>query len=505
MTDTAENGQDALDVDDGRSYGPGPNGGPSGGSGPYAGPTVQLPPALPPPVAVTGTVADAHANGARGAPTMADRLADELVARIEARSARILVVGQGYVGLPVAMRAVEMGFPVAGLEASPSRVEALRSGRSYVSDVTDDELAAALQRGYLPSGDPSETGAFDIAVITVPTPLRDGAPDLSHVEDAAEVLARRRRTGPLVDLESTTYPGTTDELVGPILERASGLRAGTEFFLGYSPERIDPGNARFGFVNTPKVVSGIDDASRRCVEAFYGALVDKVVPVGSTAEAELVKLLENTFRHVNIALVNELAMFAADLGIDVWSAIDAASTKPFGYMRFTPGPGVGGHCLPIDPSYLSWRVRRRLGQTFRFVELANDVNEHMPDYVVARVTAMLNSESRSVRGSRILALGLSYKAGTSDWRESPSIAVVERLLALGADVRACEPYLPEVGGPSLPVPVVECTRDEVAAADLVLLLVDHHDFPLDDIAENARLVFDTKGVLRNHRFTGETI
>jgi UDP-N-acetyl-D-glucosamine dehydrogenase len=551
VTDTAENGQGAYDEgderDDAYDYGtdertidprPFVDGfvdAPVIEVPPAAvgGPTVQIPPAPPPPsssvfaspaavAAPAGSVAPAapagnafpgtgangvgdHVDGGRGAHNMSDRLADELVARIEARSARILVVGQGYVGLPVAMRAVEMGFPVAGLEASRSRVEALQSGRSYVSDVTDDELAAALRRGYLPSDDPSETGAFDIAVITVPTPLRDGAPDLSHVEAAAEGLARRLRTGTLVVLESTTYPGTTDELVRPILERASGLRAGTEFFVGYSPERIDPGNANYGFINTPKVVSGIDDRSRRCVEAFYGALVDKVVPVGSTAEAELVKLLENTFRHVNIALVNELAMFAADLDIDVWSAIDAASTKPFGYMRFTPGPGVGGHCLPIDPSYLSWRVRRRLGQTFRFVELANDVNEHMPDYVMTRITAMLNNESRAVRGSRILVLGLSYKAGTSDWRESPSIAVVERLLALGADVRACEPYLPEVGGPSLPVPVVECTRDELGAADLVVLLVDHPDFPLDDIAESARLVFDTKGVLRNHRFNGETI
>jgi nucleotide sugar dehydrogenase len=499
--------------------GPGP-----GSAGPGAAdsrPTMQVPPApvpalgsgAPPPT--TEPVRDAPPPPApyvgnhfdnRGAHAMSDQLADELIARIESRSARILVVGQGYVGLPVAMRAVEVGFPVAGLESSRDRVEALRSARSYVSDVTDDELQSALGRGYLPSDDPSETGAFDIAVITVPTPLREGAPDLSHVEAAAEVLARRLRTGTLVILESTTYPGTTDELVRPILERASGLKAGTEFFVGYSPERIDPGNPNYGFVNTPKVVSGVDERSGRCVEAFYGALVDKVVPVASTAEAELVKLLENTFRHVNIALVNELAMFAADLDIDIWGAIDAASSKPFGYMRFTPGPGVGGHCLPIDPSYLSWRVRRRLGQTFRFVELANDVNEHMPDYVVTRVVTLLNRESRAVRGSRILVLGLSYKAGTSDWRESPSIAVVERLLGLGADVRACEPYLPEQGGPNLPaVQIVDCTRDELQSADLVLLLVDHPDFPLDEIAEASRLVFDAKGVLRNHRFEGETI
>ena len=308
----------------------------------------------------------------------------------------MLIVGQGYVGLPVSMRAVEVGFDVVGLEASPDRAAALQAGNSYVADVTDDQLRSALRAGYRPVGDPGDVGPFDVAVITVPTPLRDGAPDLSYVEDAAASLARRLRAGALVVLESTTYPGTTDELVRPMLEQGSGLKAG-EFFLGYSPERIDPGNARWGFVNTPKVVSGIDEPSRRCVEAFYGALVDKVVPVGSTAEAELVKLLENTFRHVNIALVNELAMFADSLGIDIWGAIDAASSKPFGYMRFTPGPGVGGHCLPIDPSYLSWRVKRRLGQTFRFVELANDVNEHMPDYVVTRAMALLNRHRRGAQ------------------------------------------------------------------------------------------------------------
>jgi len=433
-----------------------------------------------------------------------DELVAGLLRRIDERTARVVIVGQGYVGLPVAMRAVEVGFAVTGLEASAARAAALRDGRSYVSDVADDQLRAALHQGYRPTDDPSEVGPFDVAIITVPTPLHEGIPDLGHVEAAADGLARRLRAGALVVLESTTYPGTTDELVRPILER-SGLKAGTEFFLGYSPERIDPGNPTHGFVNTPKVVSGIDAGSGRAVEAFYGALVDKVVPVGSTGEAELVKLLENTFRHVNIALVNELAMFAAELGIDIWQAIDAAGTKPFGYMRFTPGPGVGGHCLPIDPSYLSWRVKRRLGQTFRFVELANDVNEHMPDYVVTRALVLLNRQGRAMNGSRVLVLGLSYKAATSDWRESPSLAVVERLLALGADVRACEPYLPDVGGPPVPVPVVSCSEAELAAADLVMLLVDHPDFPLADIARHARLVLDTKGVLRPHPFAGEVL
>jgi UDP-N-acetyl-D-glucosamine dehydrogenase len=452
----------------------------------------------------TTAPAAAEPGAAPAAPAAYGGLAAELLRKLEERTARVLIVGQGYVGLPVSMRAVEVGFDVVGLEASADRAAALQAGNSYVPDVSDDQLRSALRAGYRPVGDPGHVGPFDVAVITVPTPLRDGAPDLSYVEDAAASLARRLRAGALVVLESTTYPGTTDELVRPLLEQGSGLKAG-EFFLGYSPERIDPGNARWGFVNTPKVVSGIDEPSRRGVEAFYGALVDKVVPVGSTAEAELVKLLENTFRHVNIALVNELAIFADSLGIDIWGAIDAASSKPFGYMRFTPGPGVGGHCLPIDPLYLSWRVKRRLGQTFRFVELANDVNEHMPDYVVTRSMSLLNRHRKALNGSRVLVLGLSYKAGTSDWRESPSITVVERLLAMGADVRACEPYIPKAGAHALPAQVVDCTPAELAAADLVLLLVDHPDFPLDEIAEHAPLLLDTKGVMRPREFTGETL
>ena len=431
-------------------------------------------------------------------------LADALAARLDQRQARVVVMGQGHVGLPVAMRSSAVGFAVVGFDTDAERVAALRAGTSYITDVVDDELAGALEQGYRPTNDPADLEAFDVAVITVPTPLREGMPDLSHVEQAAGLVADVLRPGALVVLESTTYPGTTNELVRPVLER-TGLLVGRDFFLGYSPERIDPGNPSWGLVNTPKVVSGVDEPSLRCVEVFYGALVDKVVPVGTPAEAELVKLLENTFRHVNIALVNELAMYASELGIDIWSAIDAASTKPFGYLRFTPGPGVGGHCLPIDPSFLSWRVKRSLGRTFRFVELANDVNEHMPDYVVTRIMTMLNGDGLAARNSRILVLGLSYKAGTSDWRESPSLAVVERLIALGANVRAWEPHLPPVGLPQLPVPVVPCTVDEIAAADLVVVLVEHPELPLDDIAEHARLVLDTRGCLRDRAFRGELL
>ncbi|MGH9243690.1 MAG: nucleotide sugar dehydrogenase [Acidimicrobiales bacterium] len=432
-------------------------------------------------------------------------LARDLLRRIEDRSAEVVVVGQGYVGLPVAMRAVEVGFPVIGYDSLVSRAEALRTGHSHVEDVPDEVLRQALSRTYVPTSALGDLAGFDVALISVPTPLRDGIPDLAPIERAGADLARMLRAGALVVLESTTYPGTTEELLRPTLEAGSGLRAGTDFFLAYSPERIDPGNETWTLANTPKVVAGIDERSLRCVEAFYGALVDKAVPVGSTAEAELVKLLENTFRHVNIALVNELAMFARDLGVDIWSAIDAASTKPFGYMRFTPGPGVGGHCLPIDPSYLSWRVRRRLGQTFRFVELANDVNEHMPDYVARRLTALLNRERRAVNGARILLLGLTYKAGTSDWRESPSLAIAERLVALGADVRACDPHLAEVDGLDLPVPLVELNDEELAEADVVILLVDHPEFEPRRVAAAASLILDTKGAMRGVPFNGELL
>ncbi len=428
----------------------------------------------------------------------------KLLGRLDERTAKVAVIGQGYVGLPVAMRATEVGFRVVGYDTSEDRIQALKNGASYVEDISDEQLRSALADGYWPTRDPLDLRAFDVAVITVPTPLRDGNPDLSFIEAAGRDLMPRLEPGAVVVLESTTYPGTTDELLKPTLEE-SGLRAGEDFFLGYSPERIDPGNPTWNLVNTPKVVSGINEASLTAVESFYGTLIEKVVPVSSPAEAELVKLLENTFRHVNIALVNELAVFARELGVDIWSAIEATATKPFGFMRFTPGPGVGGHCLPIDPAYLAWRVQRQLGQSFRFVELANDVNSHMPDYVVTRTIMMLNQAGRSVNGSRILLLGLAYKSGTSDWRESPSMRVAERLLTLGADVRGHDSHISESMDLGLPIPRVACDEAELGAADLVILLVDHPDLPYDAICERARLVLDTKGRLRGHAFTGELL
>jgi nucleotide sugar dehydrogenase len=435
---------------------------------------------------------------------MSEHRTAELIAKIDERRAKVVVVGQGYVGLPVAMRASEVGFPVVGYDVAPGRVEALAAGRSYVEDVADEQLAAARARGYLPTHDPADLRDFDVAVITVQTPLRENIPDLSFIEAAARDLSPWLRPGALVVLESTTYPGTTDELLRPILEEG-GLHAADDFFLGYSPERIDPGNPEWNFVNTAKVVSGFDAGSRSVVEAFYGALVDKIVPVASTGEAELVKLLENTFRHVNIALVNELAMFARDLDVDIWSAIDAAATKPYGFMRFTPGPGVGGHCLPVDPAYLAWRVEHRIGQRFRFVELANDVNRGMPEYVVARVAALLNEQQRAVNGARVLLLGLAYKAGTSDWREAPAMIIAERLGELGAEVRAHDPLVPADAVLGPPITRVPCSVEELAAADVVVLCVDHDELPYDDIVDHARLVLDTRGRLRGLGFRGESL
>jgi UDP-N-acetyl-D-mannosaminuronic acid dehydrogenase/UDP-N-acetyl-D-glucosamine dehydrogenase len=407
----------------------------------------------------------------------------------------VLVVGQGYVGLPLAMRAVAAGYDVVGYDLDEHRAKSLAAGTSFVEDITDAEVTEALATGrYRATGTLEGLERFDIAVITVPTPLREGIPDLTFIDDAGAQLAPLLTKGATVVLESTTYPGTTQERLCPALEEGSGLKAGEDFHLGYSPERIDPGNQTWTLANTPKVVSGIDEASLARVKGFYDNIVERTVPVKSPKEAELTKLLENTFRHVNIALVNELAMFAADLGIDVWDAIDAASTKPFGYLRFTPGPGVGGHCLPVDPSYLSWEVKRRLGQSFRFVELANDVNEHMPDYVVRRLFAALNDRGRAIKGSRILLLGVSFKANVGDWRESPSHRVAQLLGDLGADLRAADPHVPPDRFPPNVAPV-ELSADELVAADAVVLLVDHDAFEPELILARAGYVLDTKAHL----------
>jgi UDP-N-acetyl-D-mannosaminuronic acid dehydrogenase/UDP-N-acetyl-D-glucosamine dehydrogenase len=395
------------------------------------------------------------------------------------------------------MRAVAAEYEVVGLEIDKTRADRLRQGDSYVEDISSAELRSALATGrYLPTEDYDQCQEFDVAVITVPTPLRDGIPDLSFIEESSRSLAAYLRPGATVVLESTTYPGTTEEMFGPLLEAGSGLRMGTDFFLGYSPERIDPGNRTYTLANTPKVVSGVNERSTEAVKSFYDDIVETTIPVSGTREAELTKLLENTFRHVNIALVNELAIFAHELGINVWEAIDAATTKPFGYLRFTPGPGVGGHCLPVDPSYLSWKVERSLGRSFRFVELANDVNDHMPDHVVQRIIMGLNDRGMAVRGSRILLLGLAYKKNTGDSRESPATRVAELLTKLGAELRAADPH---VEPSRLPhgVELVPFDTAQLANSDAAVLLTEHESFDFSLLDGYPGYLLDTRNVLSN--------
>lgn len=405
----------------------------------------------------------------------------------------VVVAGQGYVGLPLAVRAAEVGHRVVGYDVDPDRIQRLAAGHSYVRDVDSSRLCAVLDTGaYSATTDASALAGFDIAVIAVPTPLRDGEPDLTFIESCARTLGEHLRPGATVVLESTTYPGTTEELLVPILEKASGLTAGVDFRAGFSPERI--GNKRWSF-DWPKVVSGIDATSLEAIKGFYDGIFQTTVPVSGTRVAETAKLIENTFRYVNISMINELATLAPALGVDIWEAINAAATKPFGYTPFTPGPGVGGHCLPVDPLFLSWKVRKELGVPFRFVELADEVNRSMPDYVVQRLTEALDRRGKTVSGSRILLLGLTYKYNATDLRNSPSARVAELLIDLGAEVHGADPNIPAGDENKLNVPRVDASAEEIAAADAVVLLMDHPRFDLPMIEKHAAYVFDCRNRL----------
>lgn len=409
---------------------------------------------------------------------------------------KVVVAGQGYVGLPLAVRAAEVGHAVVGYDVDPDRVKRLTAGDSYVEDVASSRLRAVLDTGaYSATADAAALARFDTAVIAVPTPLRDGVPDLTYIESCARTLGEHLRPGATVVLESTTYPGTTEELLLPILEKASDLKGGVDFLAGFSPERIAPGNKRWSFDGTPKLVSGIDAKSLDAIKAFYDGIFQNTVPVSGTKVAELAKLIENIFRFVNISLVNEMATLAAPLGVNIWEAIDAAATKPFGFTRFTPGPGVGGHCLPVDPLFLSWKVRQELGIPFRFVELADDVNRHMPDYVVRRLVEALAKRRMPVNGSRILLLGLTYKYNATDLRNSPSGRVAELLINLGAEVRGADPNIPDGDDTELNVLRVDASAEEVAAADAVVLLMDHTRFDLQVIEKNAPYILDCRNRL----------
>ncbi|MCW2666555.1 MAG: nucleotide sugar dehydrogenase [Frankiales bacterium] len=402
------------------------------------------------------------------------------------------VIGLGYVGLPLAVALAEGGAPVIGFDVDAARVAALAAGRSGIEDIDDAQLVAAGGRFTADIRDAADCTAY---VICVPTPLRDGLPDLSAVESASRAVATVLAPGDLVVLESTTYPGTTEEVVLPLLIAGSGLRS-EEFLLAYSPERIDPGNPTWGITNTPKVVGGRDAASTKAAVTLYEQVTSTVVAVSGTREAEMAKLLENTFRHINIALVNEMAVFCRQLDIDLWEVIAAASTKPFGFMPFLPGPGVGGHCIPVDPSYLSWRVKK-LGYSFRFVELAQEINARMPSYVVSRLADLLNEgPGLALSRTSVLCLGAAYKPDVSDCRESPAVDVMQRLALKGAAVSFHDPHVPSLvleDGTALTS--VELSDETLAAADAVVVLTPHAQIDWERVVGAARLVLDTRGTL----------
>ncbi|WP_406443245.1 nucleotide sugar dehydrogenase [Streptomyces sp. NBC_00631] len=407
-------------------------------------------------------------------------------------SFELAVIGLGYVGLPLAREASLVGLRVAGLDLDPRVVEGLNAGHSHVDDVSDEDVARMREAGFTAYTDDKWLARAQTVVICVPTPLsEDGGPDLSAVTSAARAVAGRLRPGRLVVLESTTYPGTTEEIVRPILEE-SGLRAGEDFALAFSPERIDPGNTTHGLRETPKVVGGCTPACAAKAAAFYGKLVDTVVQAKGTREAEMAKLLENTYRHVNIALVNELAILCRELQVDVWDAIRCAGTKPFGFQPFRPSAGVGGHCIPIDPNYLSYKVRS-IGYEFRFVELAREINAHMPEYVVRRAQDLLNHEGRALHGSRVLLLGVTYKPDVADQREAPAVPVARLLREREAEIAFHDPFVPAWFVDGEAVPRVTDVMAAVRSHDLTILLQDHSAYDLPALGDEARLLFDTRG------------
>ncbi|WP_422770259.1 nucleotide sugar dehydrogenase [Plantactinospora sp. WMMC1484] len=406
----------------------------------------------------------------------------------------VVILGLGYVGLPLAREAVRSGASVLGFDVSRRVVDGLNAGASHVDDLSDADIAEMVAAGFRATTDETEIATASTALICVPTPLaEDGGPDLAAVESAAGAVARNLRPGMLVILESTTYPGTTDEIVRPILEK-SGLKAGVDFHLAFSPERIDPGNKDFGPRNTPKVVGGHTPACTERAAEFYGRFVERIVRTKGTREAETAKLLENTYRHVNIALVNEMARFCHELGIDLWDVIRAASSKPFGFQPFYPGPGVGGHCIPIDPNYLSHNVRMRLGYPFRFVELAQEINATMPSYVARRAQNILNDAGMATNGANILLLGVTYKPDIADQRESPAVPLARLLAGLGAKLSYHDPYVTNWSASGIDVRRVEDAESAVAEADLAILVQNHHVYDAEKLARQARRFFDTRGV-----------
>jgi nucleotide sugar dehydrogenase len=408
------------------------------------------------------------------------------------RDATVVVLGQGYVGLSLACAVAEAGFSVTGLDVDAQRIADLRSGMLSVPGVGEDVFRAAWTTGNMSfTTDDRCIASADVIAICVPTPVRDHAPDMSFISEACMVVARRLEPGKLIILESTTYPGTTEEFVRPLLE-TSGLVAGRSFALAYSPERIDPGNTEYTFEGIPRVVGGISAESTGVAALFYGQLVDKVFTVSSCRAAELAKLLENTFRHVNVALINEMTMLCHEMGIGVWEVIDAAASKPFGFMPFYPGPGVGGHCIPLDPAYLAWQVRRDAGRQFRILEESQDINAQMPGYVAARVSDSLNDAGKPMKGSKVLILGIAYKPDVGDTRESPSLKVLTLLRKRGVAASFHDPFVDSISLNGDVLQRTDLTRRAVAGADLVAILTPHSAYDLEWVATHAKLVFDAR-------------
>jgi UDP-N-acetyl-D-glucosamine dehydrogenase len=421
---------------------------------------------------------------------------DQLIEKIRKREARCGVIGLGYVGLPLALELARAGFEVVGIDLDERKIDAIAAGKSYIVDTKDGEIREQVERKkFRATNDFSVIRDLDTINICVPTPLRKTKdPDLTYVVSAVNEIKQYLRKGQLVILESTTYPGTTDEVVRPALE-SGGLEAGKDFALAFSPERIDPGNKTFNTKNIPKVVGGHTAKCTEVAKALYEQSVETVIPVSSTQVAEMVKLLENTFRSVNIGLVNEIAMMCGSLNINVWEVIDAAKTKPFGFMPFYPGPGLGGHCIPIDPFYLSWKAKMN-GFDARFIELAGAINEGMPRYVVEKITDALNSKKKSIRGSHIHVLGVAYKAGVNDIRESPALIVMKILKDKGAILSYSDPYIPSIREEGFALDSLELTNGHLGNVDCVVILTDHKEIEYGDVVKTASLVVDTRNALK---------
>ena len=420
-------------------------------------------------------------------------IAQDLITKAERRQLQFGIVGLGYVGLPLAVELAQAGYRVLGFDLNPDVVEGLNAGRSHVKDVTDAQLQKQCER-LSATTDMSRLSEPDAISICVPTPLsKFKDPDVSFIVAATEAVKRRLRRGQAIILESTTYPGTTREIMLPALE-STGLTVGQDFFLAFSPERVDPGNSRYGTRNTPKVVGGITADCRRVAVALYQPAIDTLVPVSTTEAAELVKLLENTFRSVNIGLVNEMAIVCDKLGVDVWEVIDAAATKPFGFMKFLPGPGLGGHCIPIDPHYLAWKMRG-LNYKTRFIDLAGELNTEMPMFWVHKLTEALNGQGKAVRGASVLVLGVAYKRDVEDIRESPALDIIRLLEGQGARVTYFDPHVPRFREDGQEFRSVELTPDVVAAADCVMIVTDHTVVDYRMIKRMAKLIVDTRNAI----------